>query len=301
MISLAPLRYARILLKHYGPIERLEYGRVQVGEETLYQANASLSSHLNLQRPALRIFGDADGTGTHQAAILARHKAISEAIERWAVYYLNQVGMTQLHGLAEDPSTTGVAAYPGLVARQARERAYAEAVERFCLVGWWEGDLRSRDLGLPRKDLEAIEIENPLSGHRVVVVWQKCRRGFYAYGFSGSRRLSEALWKAEVEMARATDALSGYFRDNPGFVMDDLSTVDHILERRVLYFSQPEGHREFRTRIESSAKSTEWRRLKPLVDGEIPGPWSRYATVWRVLFPMPTRAYLNRHSSFFYW
>jgi hypothetical protein len=36
-------------------------------------------------------------------------------------------------------------------------------------------------------------------------------------------------------------------------------------------------------------------------DGEIPGPWSRWATVWRHAVVMPTDEYLNPHSNFFFW
>lgn len=38
-----------------------------------------------------------------------------------------------------------------------------------------------------------------------------------------------------------------------------------------------------------------------LFDGEIPGAWSKYATVWRVVPAMPARDYLNPQSLFFFW
>ena len=62
---MAPIRYARILAGQRGPIERIEYGRIEVDGKVLYQANAYLAKSLNLRRPRRQIFGEADGTGTH--------------------------------------------------------------------------------------------------------------------------------------------------------------------------------------------------------------------------------------------
>jgi hypothetical protein len=140
-MNLAPLRYARVLLKQSGPLERIETARLLTGNEEQTLCNAYLSRHLNLERPPMQVFGDADGTGMHATVIVARHKAISEAMERWALYYLHQSGSKDRYGLQMDPTTAGMAAYPGLFAFQSRKRALAEATERFCLAGWWEGTL----------------------------------------------------------------------------------------------------------------------------------------------------------------
>jgi hypothetical protein len=300
-MNLAPLRYARVLLKQSGPIERIESAKLATGKKDLFLCNAYLSRHLNLVRPPLQVFGKADGSGTHGTLIVARHKAVSEAMERWALYYLHRSGNTNRYGLQVDPTTAGMAAYPGLFAQQARKRALAEATERFCLAGWWEGVLRSRPLPGAQDSLACIEIENPINRHRVVVVSKRCKRGFFAYGFAGHTSLKRALFKAECEMERSTAAISHHHKENPGFELDDLDTIDDTMERRVLYFSLPEGHREFLSRAEASACGWKGPLPDPVVDKEIRGPWSRYATVWRVLYPTASKHHLRDFTNVFYW
>jgi hypothetical protein len=300
-MNLAPLRYARVLLKQNGPVERIETARMQLGTRELILCNAYLSRHLNVERPPRCVFGDADGTGTHATAIVARHKAISEAIERWALYYLHRSGNGDPYGLKTDPTTAGMAAYPGLFAIQSRKRALAEATERFCLTGWWEGTLRSRVLTAMEGPLSGIEIENPIGRHRIVVVWKRCRSGFYAYGFAGNASLKVALRQAEIEMERAAIAISLHHTRNPGFELDDLDTIANTMERRAIYFSLHEGHREFSSRVESSAKGWAGPIPGPVVDRELRGPWSRYASVWRVLYPTATNRHLRDFTNVFYW
>jgi hypothetical protein len=300
-MNLAPLRFARVLSQHNGPVERIEYGRVEVDGRPMYQAQAYLSGHLNLKKPRHAVFGTADGTGTHPVAMVARHLALSEAIERWALYYLGQSGLDHPYGFDVDPGSTGLAAYPGLLKRQARARARAEAVERFCLVAWWNGDLQA---GLPRETgngIRMIELANPLSRDTVLITWRRAREGFHAYGFAGAPSHKAAYRKAVIEMERAVVALGRFYLDNPGFEADDLDTLAHPLERRVLYFSLPEGHRRFMERVDSPFHGDTGAPTEPVIDRWVEGPWNRYATVWRVLYPMPTLSYLNPHLNFFLW
>jgi len=299
-MNLAPFRFARVLFRQGGPIERIEYGRIEAAGESLFQANAYLARHLHLERSTNQIFGTADGSGTHRSALIARYKAISEAMERWALYYLSQAELGHEFGMDRDPTSTGMAAFPGLFKAQARRRARREAVERFCLVGWWDRQLRSRKLPVTDR-VEGIELQNPLSRDRVVVTWEESAEGLVAYGFSASRTLSRAVWKARIEMERMASVLHRYLMANPGFELSDLPTLENRMERRAMYFAMPEGHQEFQSRVQSSSSNPLTERLLPLVDREVVGPWSRYATVWRILYPMPTQAYLRDRDLFFYW
>jgi len=299
-MNLAPFRFAGVLFREGGPIERIEYGPVEVAGERLYQANAYLARHLNLERKERRIFGMADGSGTHRSVMLARYMAISEALERWALYFLCQADLGQEFGMDRDPTSVGMAAFPGLWKGQARKRARREAVERFCLVGWWDGQLRCRELD-PLGQTRVLELQNPLSRDRVVITWLENRDGLVAYGFSAARALRQAIGKARIEMERMKSALHLYIRENPGFGMADLSTLDNCLERRLMYFAMPEGHRQFLARVQASVPDPINERVEPVVDREVVGPWSRYATVWRVLYPMPTQAYLREREYFFFW
>lgn len=301
-MNLAPLRYARVMSRHNGPLERIDYSRTEVLGRNLCQARAYLSRHLNLRKEKPQLFSDADGTGTHSSALVARHMAISEAMERWALYYLDRIGHGEAYGLDRDPTSTGMAAYPGLFARAARKRALAEAAERFCLVAWWNGELPEAQLPVRERDVEAIEIANPASGDHVVLVWKKGRHGTWAYGYAADRKLGRARDKAVIEMERANTALGSFFADNPGFEAGDLETVHHPQERRILFFALPEGHRLFQKHLRRKKRDAyHTDALKPLVDTRLYGPWDRYAIVWRVLFPMPTRDYLGPDTEVFFW
>ena len=301
MLNLAPIRFARVLTRQNGPVETIEYSRIDVVGRPLYQAKARLSERLFLERKRNVVFSNADGTGTGRWGIVARHKAISEAIERWALYYLLQAGFDDLYGLKEDPTSTGMSAFPGLFDAQARARALSEAVERYCLVGWWDGLLSARTFRSPESGVSARTIENPLGRDTVILVWRKAKGGYYVYGHAASRNDQQAYWQAIIEMERANVALSQYYLNNPGFEADDLDTLSNPMERRILYYSLPEGHQEFLERVNRVISGAKSESPRPIVDEKVDGPWNRYATVWRVLYPMPSRDYLNPQLNTFFW
>lgn len=300
-MNLAPIKYARVLASAHGPIERIEYGRVEICGQVVYQANAYLSKYLNLDRPGRKIFGGADGTGTHRTAIMARYKAISEAIERWAYHYLDQIRQEQLYGHAWDSSTGGMSAYPGLFKYTARNLARLEAVERYCLASWWGEKLGCTEIRTGYEGVKGIRIANPLSPDHVVVTWKRSSQGFYGYGFSAGRNSGEACWKAVVEMDRSIRALDWFYRENPGLDEGDLDILDNHMERRMFYFSLPAGHEEFLAKTGNRRRAETNGDVMPVFDNELKGPWRKYATVWRIIYPVATREHLLPHLNCFFW
>src|SRR3954469_6692826 len=87
MLSLASLRFRNVLAEHGGPVAQIEAGHFPVRGRRMILANATLKPGL-VQKGPLSLFSDADGTGTHPTATIARHKAVSEAMERWAFHSL---------------------------------------------------------------------------------------------------------------------------------------------------------------------------------------------------------------------
>jgi ribosomal protein S12 methylthiotransferase accessory factor YcaO len=300
-MNLAPIRYARVLTGERGPIERIEYGRIEVAGRLMYQANAYLSRHLNLKRPRRQIHGDADGTGTHGTVILARYKAISEAMERWAYHYLGQIRQERLYGSEWDSTTSGMSAYPGLFRRQAQGLARREAMERYCLASWWTGHLGGREIKPGLCNARGIELENPLGREHVVVLWQQSKQGFHAYGFGAGPTMERACWRAMIELHRSMNVLEHFYRENPGIAEDDLEIIENHMERRMFYFSMPSGHRAFLQRVEESKGTCSSRAVEPVFDRELKGPWQRYAIVWRVIYPSQTREHLLPYLNTFFW
>jgi len=115
MFSLAAINYRDVFTSDGGPIDRVSSGSIDVLGKQAHQANAYLAPGLIRGKPALCVYGNADGTGASGSAQVARHMAISEALERWAFYELSQGDESAKYGFDVDNSTNGMAAFPGLL------------------------------------------------------------------------------------------------------------------------------------------------------------------------------------------
>src|SRR5688500_16710411 len=149
----------------------------------------------------LALFSDADGTGTHRVASVARHKAVSEAMERWAFHTIVRSDRAAEFGFDIDRSTTGMSAYPGLLRRQARRSALLESVERFSLAAWWEGRLAGDRFDTDWPGVSAIAINGPFGGV-TVVAYARTDWGGYVYGHAAEESFGAACERAVMELAR---------------------------------------------------------------------------------------------------
>src|SRR5882724_3583376 len=163
MLSLAALRYRNVLAAHGGPVEQIETGMFSVCGQRMIQANARLTAGLTRKRP-LSIYSDADGTGTHANAAVARHMAVSEALERWAFHATVRSERAADFGFDVDPSSNGMSAFPGIFRRAARRKAMLEAVERFCMIAWWEGMAEGQLVETDWPGVSAVAINGPFGG-----------------------------------------------------------------------------------------------------------------------------------------
>ncbi len=296
-ISLAPVRYNKVFQKYGGPIERLEMStRVSSDGKRRHCASGYLSASL---RPSwyqeMRLYGNADGGGTHLIRNTAGYIAISESLERWAFYSECEGARGKEFGFDWEPSTTGMAAFPGLTNGGARARAADEAVERWSIVEWWLGRLPSRLISDDGGTEGALEIISPLPRCSVAIVWRACSFGGLAFGFAGGATLKEALQRARIEQDRNISVLETLVRETGQ--RPDASAMDKSIaeaERRLVFFASEAGKELFRARM---AQSRELAALPPaprkLIDREIPGPWTHYASVWRTLYEPTSYAYLD--------
>jgi hypothetical protein len=282
-----------------GPIARVDSFNLPVLDVKLFHANAFLRPGLGRAFKPNTVYGTADGSGTHESAVVARHMAVSEALERWAFYDVSRSGERAAYGFDVDPSSNGMAAFPGLGTSPARRRAWHEAVERFCLIGWWHGSVGSTRRPSPWNEIHAIEFLHGFDGVSVVLLIQEVEPDLFVYGHAGGKSFEAACNRAIIELARSGLVVRRHRALHPGPIERSLATVTDLFERRCLFFSTPAGFRAVVSRGRQHVRT--WHRPRIAFDGGIPGPWEEYTTVWRVVFEPATMEFLQRRDDWFFW
>ena len=294
MLSLAPFRYRDVLAEHGGPIAKIELGRVSVRGKPMIQANAWLTPGLTRKRTGV-LYSSADGTGTHPVPSVARHKAVSECLERWAFHATVRSERAAEFGFDVDPTSNGMSAFPGLFRRQARRSAVLEAIERHCLFAWWEGRAEGRLFDTDWPGVSAVAIDGPFGGV-TVIAFAKTEWGGYVYGHAAEESFGAACERAIVELARHEWLLRSVWLRK---VAGETVAPTHLMERRTLFFAGDEGHELFQQRLTSRAG-----RAAPtpeiVCDRDIPGPWDEFATVWRFALRPISDGYLKGGERYFF-
>jgi hypothetical protein len=227
---------------------------------------------------------------------VAVHKAISEALERWAFYALVDGDSC---GFDLNKSTAGIAAWPGISKRGARRNALLEAVERWSLIEFWGANLATRQIeGLLPDRVFGIEIVHPFAGIHTVVLRAEGVKSAVAYGFGAGYSLPKAVASALKELDRNLRVLKRYSESN-GASDAELN----LSERRLLYFSNNVGANHFDKVAAASLTMIipEASENIPslIVDQELVGPWSKYARVWRCLFENRNVHWRSKDEDFF--
>ena len=103
--------------------------------------------------------------------------------------------------------------------------------------------------------------------------------------------------RAVMELAR-NEYVLGLRRVSLGLAVQD--SPSDLFERRCLFFSTAEGHAMFRERL--GRKITGPRFTSEVIcDAEIEGPWTEYASVWRVLIRPSSTEFLLDTERYFFW
>jgi hypothetical protein len=277
-------------------------GRISVREfsvygRPMYQANAWLGDKLAGRRSKYVLYGNADGTGTSDTAMVARHMAISETMERWAYRSKVHAADRELYGFDIDESSNGMAAFPGFFGTEARRRALLEAVERSSVIAWWEGLIDGELRTTEWPGIQALVLPSLVDIGVTVIAFREVRPDCYAYGQGAARTYFGACERAVMELARNEYAL-GLRRVSEGLADEAVAT--DLFERRCLFFSKPEGHDMFVERLHRRMPSAAFKSTV-VCDAEIEGPWSDFATVWRVLVRVPNSEFLVDSEKYFFW
>jgi hypothetical protein len=263
----------------------------------MFQANAWLSDKIVSRRQKFALYSDADGTGTSDTPMVARYMAISETMERWAYRVKVRATDRELYGFDIDESSNGMAAFPGLFHTEARRRAQLEAVERTSIIAWWEGVIDGDVRATEWPGISALVLPSPIGFGVTVVAFREVRPDCFAYGQGAAVDYFGACERAVMELAR-TEYVLGLRRVSLGLAAQD--TPSDLFERRCLFFSTAEGHSMFQERIHRKMSGPRFKS-EILCDTEIEGPWSEYASVWRVLIRPATTDFLVNSEKYFFW
>lgn len=299
MFNLASYRYRNVLSGVGGPVEQIEMADTVILGRREFLANVRLRAGLVGDTGHSTLYSSANGSGVARSPMVARFMAISEAMERWAHWQVHNRTDAYRYGFDVDPSSNGMGAFPGLFRRQARPSALMEATERFNLLNWWEGRLPASESATRWPGVSAATICSSAPGI-TVILFMRTAEGFFAYGHAAAMDFEGACRKAAGEMERHALAVSRFALAHAGEIRNRLPPDAHPIERRTLFFATEAGHELFLERLRS-------RPHKPLAeprlifDGFIPGPWSRYADVWRVVYLPPSDRFLGLEENYFLW
>lgn len=282
-LNLAPLKYNSLIQWPNNIIKNIYHSQkeIRLGER-------GFETYITLQEDILpinyryQLYGNHHGTGSDIFLNIAIYKGISEALERWAFQHCIDNNPARF-GFIEDPTTDGMAAFPGLFKSQSREQAYNEAIERWALKNWWNDALPSRDYSFKYSNIfRTIEILTPFKNVKTVILCMKdIEEDFTIYSFAASASLKKAISKAQIELLRNLTIVKKYN------ALTDIQKTDitSTTEKRLLFFASPKGTQAFNAKVLSSQlKHTQNNKVpKVLFDDEIIGPWTKYSTVWRVV------------------
>ncbi len=293
MTNLAPIKFRNIFEKDGGPISEVYCRPEPIYSNFMgYEALAQIHNFSKL-RADNKIYGNLLGCGFDQYRFIAIYKAIAEALERWA-YFESIEEKIKSFGFDLDSTTSGMAAFPGLLPGSARQNAYFEGIERWSIVNWWHGFLPASELRIEDRlgARSIIEIYTPWGKEcSVILVSTICPESMRnVYGFAASKSRVDALKKAQIELFRNYLLLDKIPVDTNA----DSLGLENINEKRLLYFSTGFGKEQFNQRLlDSKNLALDISKPKLIVDTEIPGPWSKYAYVWRCLFENKIDSHLS--------
>jgi hypothetical protein len=303
-MNLAPWRYRHAHVRHQGPIVDLVTRPIRnLSGAHEYEACATLSPDILKRQGTDLIYGNVDGTGTATLKSHACHKAISEALEKWACYSVRKSPEASKYGFTIDPNTSGMAAYPGFTSRQARYSALLEAVERWTIASWWERRIAHKELYCKYEGVRQFRLQPHFGAIETVLLAGHSNRFKMAcYAFASADSIELAVERAAVELERNQRVLD-FFIEAKGKPVADVSSeigkLNKVTEQRLLYFSTDAGVSMFLERAESNDVVPIFESPRLIVDSEVPGPWSKYATVWRCLFQPLSERHLSEDWTFF--
>lgn len=113
-------------------------------------------------------------------------------------------------------------------------------------------------------------------GTVVVLICDYREESGFFYGFAAHKNFKNAYQKALIELDRNYRVLKNYYKNKP--------VLEEYREKRVVHFSSELGFQEFARKVLNNASIVDGVKPELILDSEIPGPWTKWRRVWRVLF-----------------
>lgn len=277
MSTLAPWFY-RNLLESNQILESPVFFKAEIlTGEVLFEATCSLKNNIRPEWASVsEVYSNKDGSGTSKLKNVAVYKAISEALERWAFY-----GAADSHEkeycFDVNPTTTGMAAMPGLTAKGARVNAIMEANERWAINAFWRGTLPIKEISVPIDNLRHFVVTHPFENCHISLLSYK-NNNQYLYAFAAETSLDSSVQHALIELARNIRVMSKI-----AGLSKEVNDFKNISDKRLFYFSTQEGYQFFCDKIKAAPIVIK-AKPKLICDSEIKGEWSKYTKVWRYLY-----------------
>jgi hypothetical protein len=147
--------------------------------------------------------------------------------------------------------------------------------------------------------VHAVVIQSTLPGI-TVILFRKSEQGHHAYGHAAGPDFDSACARAAVELERHAHVVQQYLLVHSGLAEAFQPANVDAIERRSLYFAQQGGHEKF---LERLGNKPTLPRLTPrlVFDGPVPGEWTKYADVWRVVYEPPSERFLSNDPHYFFW
>lgn len=294
MLNLAPWFY-RNLLKKNDIIKTPEFYEIK-----LLNGIPNFESIVYLQEKLKpdwvrksELYKNCDGSGTSPYKNVAVYKAISEALERWAFYELADSDERK-YSFDENPSTTGMAAFPSITCKYARENAFAEAVERWAIHEFNKKKVPVSQHISMIQGLEHYEILTPFQKVRVSLLSYNTG-SFFIYGFAAGKNLSHSYERALVEMDRNNRVIKKFLANN-----NEIFEVSSNYDKALLFYSNYEGYLYFKELVSSAPKNIKNTNPKIICDLELKGGWTKYVKVWRFLLEDSFHSDTENHKFFMF-
>jgi len=306
-LNLSEWKYRNILEERGGPVKSLSYYRVAnyPGEHCFAELRPELIPKLDKKSI---IYRDGGGQGSSTKSVAqSSYKAISESLEAWAFYETYKSQYASMYGFDIAPSSMGMACYPGLTSRTARKNAMNEAIERWSVIAWWDGNIGIKKVKtipfINNLTCEVYLLDGLWEGSHTVILQsislEKCH---YIYSFATSSTIDLAIQKAEEELCRNSRSIDRYTTvnnfTNEAQLLGSIESLKSLTEKRLIFFATQKGKELFDSKCRQKSK-TQLKTPDLIINKEIVGPWSKYATVWRCLLRPTSPKFLENSTEYF--